>query len=135
MDEKWDKKGRIMAAAEEIMSLKGLTESTISEISRTAGVADSIIYQHFRGKEDLLFSIPAERMKEVLTCGSIFNTMTTIQDIPEYYSSNVAHPKISIRHLLIKWSENMRESSLVLWSKVFKIECSALILILDLSEI
>lgn len=67
MDEKWDKKGRIMAAAEEIMSLKGLSESTISEISRTAGVADSIIYQYFRGKEDLLFSIPAERMKEVLT--------------------------------------------------------------------
>ena len=60
------RKVRILAAAEEIMSKKGLTESTISEIGRKAGVADSVIYQYFKGKEDLLFSIPGERMKEVL---------------------------------------------------------------------
>jgi TetR/AcrR family fatty acid metabolism transcriptional regulator len=61
-----DKKARILAAAEEIMSQKGLADSTISEIAYKAGVADSVIYQYFKGKEELLFSIPAERMKEVL---------------------------------------------------------------------
>ena len=60
------KRELILAAAEEIIAQKGLYASTIAEISRTAGVTDSIIYQHFRGKRDLLFSIPAERMKEVL---------------------------------------------------------------------
>jgi len=61
------KKAKILAAAEEVISQKGLAESTISEIARKAGVADSVIYQYFRGKEDLLFSIPGERMKEALT--------------------------------------------------------------------
>jgi TetR/AcrR family fatty acid metabolism transcriptional regulator len=61
-----DKREKILNAAEEVMSQKGLTESTISEIGRKAEVADSVIYQYFKGKEDLLFSIPGERMKEVL---------------------------------------------------------------------
>jgi TetR/AcrR family fatty acid metabolism transcriptional regulator len=61
-----DKKAKILRAAEEIMSQKGLAEATISEIAHKAGVTDSVIYQYFKGKEDLLFSIPGERMKEVL---------------------------------------------------------------------
>jgi TetR/AcrR family fatty acid metabolism transcriptional regulator len=61
-----DKKAKILASAEEIMSQKGLADSTISEIAQRAGVADSVIYQYFKGKQELLFSIPGERMKEVL---------------------------------------------------------------------
>jgi len=61
-----DKREKILAAAEEIMSRKSLSEARISEIARKAGVADSVIYQYFEGKEDLLFSIPGERMKEIL---------------------------------------------------------------------
>ena len=61
-----DKRSRILASAEEIMSEKRLAETTISEIAARAGVADSVIYQYFKGKEDLLFSVPGERMKEVL---------------------------------------------------------------------
>ena len=60
------KRLRILAAAEEIMSQKGLEDSTISEISTRAGVTDSLIYQYFTGKEDLLYSIPGVRMEEVL---------------------------------------------------------------------
>ena len=62
-----DKKERILAAAEEIISQKGIGDTTISEIARKAGVADSLIYQFFKGKQDLLFSIPAEREKEYLS--------------------------------------------------------------------
>ena len=58
---------RILAAAEEIMSEKGLAEASVSEIAARAGVADSVIYQYFKGKQDLLFAIPAERMQDVLT--------------------------------------------------------------------
>jgi TetR/AcrR family transcriptional regulator, fatty acid metabolism regulator protein len=61
------KRVRILAAAEEIMSLKGLTSSTISEIAQSAEVVESVIYQFYKGKEDLLLSIPGERMKEVLS--------------------------------------------------------------------
>ena len=62
-----NKRPNILKAAEDIMSQKGLTDSTISEIAEAAGVVDSVIYQYFKGKEDLLFSIPGERMKEVLS--------------------------------------------------------------------
>jgi len=59
-----DKKLKILNAAEEIISQKGIAETTISDIARKANVADSIIYQFFNGKQDLLFSIPAEREDE-----------------------------------------------------------------------
>jgi TetR/AcrR family transcriptional regulator, fatty acid metabolism regulator protein len=61
------KRLQILNAAERIMSQKGLMESSISEISKEAGVAESVIYQFFKGKEDLLFSVPGERMKEVIS--------------------------------------------------------------------
>jgi len=61
-----DKRAKILASAEEIMSEKRLADSTISEIAAKAGVADSVIYQFFKSKEDLLFAVPGERMKEVL---------------------------------------------------------------------
>jgi TetR/AcrR family fatty acid metabolism transcriptional regulator len=61
------RKVQILNAAERIMSLKGLNDSSISEIAKEAGVAESVIYQFFKGKEDLLFSVPGERMKEVIS--------------------------------------------------------------------
>ncbi|MBU2552104.1 MAG: TetR/AcrR family transcriptional regulator [Proteobacteria bacterium] len=62
-----DKRLKILAAAEEVMSQKGFVDATVSEIAGRAGVVDSVIYQYFQGKEDLLFSIPGERLKVALT--------------------------------------------------------------------
>jgi len=60
-----DKKQRILAAAEEVFTQKGLLGASIAEIARQAEVTDSVIYQFFKGKEDLLFSIASQRMPEV----------------------------------------------------------------------
>ncbi len=57
---------KILAAAEEVMSQKGFTSSTISEIARKAGVTDSAIYLYFKSKQELLFSIPGEKLKNQL---------------------------------------------------------------------
>ena len=57
---------QILNAAEEVMSEKGLQNSSIAEIAERAGVTDSLIYNYFNGKEDLLFSIPERRMREIL---------------------------------------------------------------------
>jgi len=54
------RKKRILAAAEKIMSQKGVN-ATISEIAKEAGVFDSNIYHYFKNKEDLLFSIAGDR--------------------------------------------------------------------------
>jgi len=60
------KRNAILQAAREIISRKGLENTSISEIAGRAGVTDSIIYHYFKNKEDLLFSILGEGMKEVL---------------------------------------------------------------------
>ncbi len=57
---------KILAAAEEVMSQKGFAGSSISEIARKASVTDSVIYQYFKGKQDLLFSVPGEKLKNQL---------------------------------------------------------------------
>jgi TetR/AcrR family transcriptional regulator, fatty acid metabolism regulator protein len=69
---------QILDAAEEIMSEKGPQNSSIAEIAKKASIADSLIYNYFQGKEDLLFSIPGRRMEEVLK-----NLAEQLQGIPD----------------------------------------------------
>lgn len=54
---KTSKKEKIMDAALKVFAKKGFQETTISEISKTAAVSEATIYEYFKGKEDLLFSI------------------------------------------------------------------------------
>ena len=59
-------KRRILEAAEELLSSRGASETTIAEIAQKAQVADSHAYQYFNGKKGLVFSIAEERMKFTL---------------------------------------------------------------------
>ncbi len=61
-----DKRDRILRAAVEIFSRKGFFNSKVSEIARTASVADGTIYLYFRNKDDLLISLFEEKMGEVV---------------------------------------------------------------------
>ena len=61
------KRESIIQAAIEVFSKKGFQASTISEIAERARVADGSIYQYFKNKEDLFFSIPVEKTKEFRT--------------------------------------------------------------------
>lgn len=54
----------IIDGAVEVFSRKGFRDSTISEIAREAHVAEGTIYQYFRNKEDLFFSIPIDKTKQ-----------------------------------------------------------------------
>ena len=63
---KEQKKINIIAAAEEIIFQKGFENTKISDISAKAGVSDALIYQFFKGKEDVLFAIPQIRLQEFL---------------------------------------------------------------------
>lgn len=57
----------IIQAAIEVFSKKGFQAATISEIAKRAGVAEGSIYQYFKNKEDLFFSIPIEETKAFRT--------------------------------------------------------------------
>ena len=57
-------KKRILSAGEEIMAETGLN-SKIAHIAARAGVSDSVLYHYFKNKEDLLFSIAEERLRDL----------------------------------------------------------------------
>lgn len=59
-----NRKDRILDAALRIFAQNGFQISTISEISREAGVSEATIYEYFGTKEDLLFAIPEKISKE-----------------------------------------------------------------------
>jgi len=61
-----DTKTRILEAAEELISQNGLENTTIASIARKAEVADSLVYQYYKGKEDLLFSAAHSRLVEAI---------------------------------------------------------------------
>ncbi len=64
MPDKNTKKQWIIQAAIEVFSKNNFKNSTISEIAQKADVAEGTIYQYFKNKEDLFFSIPVEKTKE-----------------------------------------------------------------------
>jgi TetR/AcrR family fatty acid metabolism transcriptional regulator len=64
MSKKATKKHLIIQAAIEVFSKNGFQNSSISEIAQRANVAEGTIYQYFRNKEDLFFSIPVEKTRE-----------------------------------------------------------------------
>ncbi len=61
-----DKSARILQAAEEVFGKKGRQAASIAEIARKAEVTDSVVYQYFKNKEDLLFSVPGARLPEAI---------------------------------------------------------------------
>lgn len=64
MPKKRVKRQLIIDAAVEVFSRNGFQNSTISQIARNANVAEGTIYQYFKNKEDLFFSIPIDKTRE-----------------------------------------------------------------------
>jgi len=59
-------KQQILLAAEEMFSQEGFSPTTISGLSSTVGIGESTIYEHFKNKEDILFSIFLERTEQLV---------------------------------------------------------------------
>jgi TetR/AcrR family fatty acid metabolism transcriptional regulator len=64
MSKKNAKRQTIIQAAIEVFGKNSFRDSNISEIAQRANVAEGTIYQYFKNKEDLFFSIPVEKTKE-----------------------------------------------------------------------
>ncbi len=60
------KKSSILRAAEKVFARNGFHEATVADIAKEAGVSEATIYDYFPSKEELLFSIPAEKTSEHL---------------------------------------------------------------------
>ena len=57
------KRVAILESANRVFSEKGFFDSTISDIANGAGMVESGVYKHFKGKEDILFTIPEEAVR------------------------------------------------------------------------
>jgi TetR/AcrR family transcriptional regulator, fatty acid metabolism regulator protein len=64
MSKKNIKRQAILTSAIEVFGMNSFQGASISEIAKRAGVAEGTIYQYFKNKEDLFFSIPVEKTKE-----------------------------------------------------------------------
>jgi len=64
MSKKTARKESILQAAIEVFSKSGFRNSSISEIAKRANVAEGTIYQYYKNKEDLFFSIPIQKTIE-----------------------------------------------------------------------
>ena len=53
----------LLNAATSVFSQKGYNKATMLEISEKAGVAEGTIYEYFKNKKDLLFSIPDKKFE------------------------------------------------------------------------
>jgi TetR/AcrR family fatty acid metabolism transcriptional regulator len=58
------RKQQIMQAAIEVFGKGSYQNANIAEIARKAGIAEGTIYQYFKSKQDLFFSIGLERTKD-----------------------------------------------------------------------
>ena len=59
-EEKINKSQQILCTAKTVFSEKGYSKATMLEVAVAAGVAEGTVYEYFKNKEDLLFSIPQE---------------------------------------------------------------------------
>jgi len=58
------RKKQILQAAIEVFGNRSFQKACISEIAQKANIAEGTIYQYFKNKEDLFFSIPAQMLEE-----------------------------------------------------------------------
>ena len=61
-----DKRERILRAAIRVFARKGFYATRVSEIAKSAGVADGTIYLYFKNKDDVLVSIFEDRIGELI---------------------------------------------------------------------
>ncbi|MEW6263563.1 MAG: TetR/AcrR family transcriptional regulator C-terminal domain-containing protein [Thermodesulfobacteriota bacterium] len=61
-----DKRWLILRVAESIFAKKGYDKTRISDISNALNIGDATLYEYFKNKEDILFTIPSERSKYLM---------------------------------------------------------------------
>jgi len=57
---------RIIESARSLFAENGYQKTTVMDISKAAGLSEAALYDHFRGKEDLLLTIPDLWVAELL---------------------------------------------------------------------
>jgi len=62
-----DKRNKILDAAAKVFSEYGYNKARIQDIAKLAGLGDATVYNYFSSKQDILFTLPIEKTKELLS--------------------------------------------------------------------
>lgn len=90
MSKKDLRRQQIIQAATEVFGNSNFQSASISEIAQKANVAEGTLYQYFKNKEDLFFSIPAQKTEEFceefnLHLQGIHDTFNKVRKLIWYY--------------------------------------------------
>jgi TetR/AcrR family transcriptional regulator, fatty acid metabolism regulator protein len=90
MSKKDLRRQQIIQAAAEVFGSSNFQNAGISEIAQRANIAEGTLYQYFKNKEDLFFSIPAQKTEEFceefnLHLQGIHDALNKIRKLIWYY--------------------------------------------------
>ena len=102
---------KLVDAAKRIISEKGLSNTSIDEITEACGVAKGTFYTYFKRKEDIIFELSGEMFGEILE-SAIRLPGTALQKL-EYYMVNFSRciEKGSLK-LAQEWVKNSADPDL-----------------------
>ncbi|MDD3978531.1 MAG: TetR/AcrR family transcriptional regulator [Methanomicrobium sp.] len=104
---------QIIQAAAEVFGNSNFQSAVVSEIAQKANVAEGTIYQYFKNKEDLFFSIPAQKTEEFceefnLHLQGIHDALNKIRKLIWYYlyffKTNPAYARILMLEMRVSKS-------------------------------
>lgn len=111
-DKKNEKRIRIIQSAIFLFAEKGFTGTSMLEIAQRAQVAEGTVYEYFGNKENLLISIPSEKLKSLYdtvsgNCPEI-KVKKIISSIFEFYYDEKAYSTILV--LLLRTNKKFYDS-------------------------
>ncbi|KAA3656907.1 MAG: TetR/AcrR family transcriptional regulator [Calditrichaeota bacterium] len=83
-----EKRDRILHAAAKIFATNGFYHAKISQIARTAGVADGTIYLYFKNKDEILITVFEESVGRII---KDFREQLAVLDSPVHKLNKFAH--------------------------------------------
>jgi TetR/AcrR family transcriptional regulator, fatty acid metabolism regulator protein len=101
------RKQQIMQAAVEIFGKSSYQNANISEIAQKAGIAEGTIYQYFKNKQDLFFTIGFERTREFckqidLNLETVNGALNKIRKLIWYYLDYIKTNPDYVRSLMLE---------------------------------
>lgn len=128
-DKKAQKCMRIINSAITLFAEKGFNDTSMLEIAQKAGVAEGTVYEYFQNKENLLISIPYEKLTRLYeTVGGISvenKIKNAITRIFEFYHEEKDYATILV--LMLRTNKNFhRSKSNEILDKLFEIIADAI---------
>lgn len=98
---KEDRRQRILDAAVAVFARRGFDRARVSEVAKTAGVADGTIYLYFENKDDLLIRLFEERITPL------------IQELDDHVRASSDDPRRQLHALALSYLEGVGNDPLL----------------------